>query len=243
MTVESDIQFLIQLSRKDMEMKENNRLLETAPLMVGKLDKEVSDMDAHYAEAEAELLKLKKENARLELDVKDDRAAIEKKKNELLTVKDNKEYAAKTAEIQFREKKIDQHELRILEIMELIEIEKKEVAAATEKINTEKEAKLTARKDWEDRIGEANARLIGLDEEKAITLPLLSERIRMRYERILKVKGDSGVSNLIGDVCQGCFSRVPPQQAHEIRRNDSIHTCEACGRMLIFFPLDEEPDS
>ncbi len=243
MTVESDIQFLIQLSRKDLEMKENNRLLETAPLMISKLDKEVSDMDAHYAEAEAELLKLKKEDARLELDVKDDRAAIEKKKNELLTAKDNKEYAAKTAEIQFLEKKIDQNELRILEIMELMEVEKKEVAAATEQINTEKEAKLIARKDWEDRIGEANARLAQLLEEKTITMPLLSERIRMRYERLLKVKGDSGVSNLIGDVCQGCFSRVPPQQAHEIRRNDSIRTCEACGRILIYFPVDEEPDS
>lgn len=243
MTVESDIQFLIQLSRKDLEMRENNRLLETAPFMISKLDKEVSDMDAHYAEAEAELLKLKKENIRLELDIKDDRAAIDKKKNELLTAKDNKEYAAKTGEIQFLEKKIDKNELRILDIMELTEAEKKEVAAATEKINTEKEAKLIAKKDWEDKVEEANARLAELVEEKTVTLPLLSERIRMRYERILKVKRDSGVSNLIGDVCQGCFSRVPPQQAHEIRRNNTIQTCEACGRILIYFPIDEETDS
>ena len=243
MTVESDIQFLIQLSRKDLEMRENNRLLETAPFMISKLDKEVSDMDAHYAEAEAELLKLKKENTRLELDIKDDRAAIDKKKNELLTAKDNKEYAAKTGEIQFLEKKIDKNELRILDIMELTEAEKKEVAAATEKINTEKEAKLIAKKDWEDKVEEANARLAELVEEKTVTLPLLSERIRMRYERILKVKRDSGVSNLIGDVCQGCFSRVPPQQAHEIRRNNTIQTCEACGRILIYFPIDEETDS
>ena len=45
MTVESDIQFLIQLAQKDLEMKENKRLLETAPLTIRKLEKEVSDMD------------------------------------------------------------------------------------------------------------------------------------------------------------------------------------------------------
>jgi predicted nucleic acid-binding Zn-ribbon protein len=78
-----------------------------------------------------------------------------------------------------------------------------------------------------------------LEEEKSRTLPLLSEKIRKRYERILKVKKDSGVANLIGDVCQGCFSRVPPQHAHEVRRNDTILTCEACGRILIYFETDQ----
>lgn len=243
MTVESDIQFLIQLSRKDLEMKENRRLLETAPLTIRKLEKEVSDMDAHYTAAEAELEKLKKEKVRLEVDVKDERAAIVKKQNEQLAAKDNKEYAAKTSEIQFLEKKIDKHESRILELMDLMEAENKEVAAATEIINSEKDAKLSAKKDWEDKIERAKAALVILEEEKAKTLPLLTERIRNRYERILKVKGDSGVANLIGDVCQGCFSRVPPQHAHEVRRNDSILTCEACGRIMIYFPIDEELDS
>ncbi len=242
MTVESDIQFLIQLSRKDLEMQENKRLLETAPLTISRLDKEVREMDEHYTAAEAELEKLKKEKVQLELDVKHERAAIDKKKNEQLTAKDNKEYAAKTSEIQFLEKKIDQHESRILELLDMMEAEKKEVEAATEIINTEKDAKLAAKKDWEDKIEEAKAVLVILEEEKARTLPLMTDKIRNRYERILKVKGDSGVANLIGDVCQGCFSRVPPQHAHEVRRNDTILTCEACGRIMIYFPVDEGQD-
>ncbi len=242
MTVESDIQFLIQLSQKELQIIEAGRLLETAPGMITKLDKEVEEMESRYAEAEAELLKLKKENLSLETAIKDDRAGIQAKKNEQLKVKDNKEYTAKTNEIQFLEKKIDKAEMRILEIMELVEAEKNEVAAATEKINTEKENKLVARKDWEDRIEEANEALARLKEEKEKTLPLLSDRVRTRYLRILKGKGDSGVANLIGNVCQGCFTRIPPQQAHEVRRNDAIRTCEACGRILIYFPIDEEPE-
>jgi len=243
MTVESDIQFLIQLAQKDLEMKENKRLLETAPLTIRKLEKEVSDMEERYAEAEAEMQKFKKEQVRLTGDAKDERAAIEVKKNELLTAKDNKEYAAKTSEIQFLEKKIDGHENRILELLDLIDDESKEVEAATEKINTEEDAKLTAKKDWEDKIEKAKAMLVMLEEEKSKTLPLLSERVRNRYQRLLKVKKDSGVANLLGDVCQGCFSRVPQQHAHEVRRNDAILTCEACGRILIFFDADQGLDS
>ncbi len=243
MTVESDIQFLIQLSQKELQLKETGRLLETAPSMITKLDKEVEEMESRYAEAEAELLKLKKENLNLETGINDDRAGIQAKKNEQLKAKDNKEYTAKTNEIQFLEKKIDKAEMRILEIMELVEAEKKEVAAATEKINNEKEDKLVARTDWEDRIEEANEALARLTEEKKKTLPLLSDRVRTQYVRILKGKGDSGVSNLIGNVCQGCFTRIPPQQAHEVRRNDAIRTCEECGRILIYFPIDEEPEA
>ena len=243
MTVESDIQFLIQLAQKDLEIKENKRLLETAPLTIRKLEKEVSDMDSHYTEAEAEMEKLKREKIRLDVDIKDERAAIVKKQKEQLAVHDNKEYAAKTSEIQFLEKKIDQHESRILELLDLMEAEQKEVDEATEKINNEKDAKLAAKKDWEEKIEVAKAALSRLQEDKVKTLPLLSESIRNRYERILKVKGDSGVANLIGNVCQGCFSRVPPQHAHEIRRNDTILTCEACGRIMIYFPVDDGQDS
>jgi predicted nucleic acid-binding Zn-ribbon protein len=243
MTVESDIQFLIQLSQKELQIKEAGRLLETAPGMITKLDKEVEEMESRYAEAEAELLKLKKENLSLETGINDDRAGIQAKKNEQLKAKDNKEYTAKTLEIQFLEKKIDKAEMRILEIMELVEAEKMEFAAATEKINTEKESKLVARKDWEDRIEEEKETLARLTEEKEKTLPLLSDRVRTRYVRILKGKGDSGVANLIGNVCQGCFTRIPPQQAHEVRRNNAIRTCEACGRILIYFPIDEEPEA
>ena len=44
MTVESDIQFLIQLSQKELQIKESGRLLETAPSMISILDKEVEAM-------------------------------------------------------------------------------------------------------------------------------------------------------------------------------------------------------
>ena len=125
MTVESDIQFLIKLAQEELQMKENRRLIETAPLTIRKLEQEVSDMDERYTEAETELDKLKKEKIRLDGDVKDDRAAIVAKKNELLNVSGNKEYAAKTSEIQFLENKIDGHENRILEILDLTEAEKK----------------------------------------------------------------------------------------------------------------------
>ncbi|MCK4597869.1 hypothetical protein KAU04_07495 [bacterium] len=32
--------------------------------------------------------------------------------------------------------------------------------------------------------------------------------------------------------CGGCFKTLPPQKIQEVRRTDSILTCENCGRIL-----------
>jgi predicted nucleic acid-binding Zn-ribbon protein len=243
MTVHDDIQFLIQVARMDLNMKEHNRFLEKTPARIKAIDKEIRDMEERYKEAEAKMEKYKREKIRLDNDVKDDRAKIDDKKTEMLSVNDNTEYRARMAEIQYLEKKIDKEEERILELLDLMEAEKKEVESATEKINSDRDTKLMEKNDLEDGIEVARQELGKLSEEKKRILPLLSDRIRNRYERILRVKGDSGVSNLLEDVCQGCYSRVPPQKAHEVRRNDSIITCEACGRILIYFPVEEKRET
>jgi predicted nucleic acid-binding Zn-ribbon protein len=240
MTVQEDIQFLIQLARMDLGMKEKKRFLESAPMKIKEINREVKEMEERYKEAEEKMEKLKKEKAGLDRDVKDDRAKIEEKKTEMLSVKDNTEYRARLSEIQFLEKKIDNEEERILELLDLMESESKNVAGATEKISSERDVRLGEKADIERSMEEASGELDRIGEEKDRILPQLSDRIRKRYERILNVKGDSGVSNLIDDICQGCYSRVPPQKAHEIRRNDTILTCEACGRILVYFPVERE---
>ncbi|MCX5754289.1 MAG: C4-type zinc ribbon domain-containing protein [Candidatus Krumholzibacteria bacterium] len=45
------------------------------------------------------------------------------------------------------------------------------------------------------------------------------------------------MANLLGDICQGCYSRVPPQRAVEVRRNDQIMNCEVCGRILVHYEV------
>ncbi|UCH85816.1 MAG: hypothetical protein JSW50_09170 [Candidatus Latescibacterota bacterium] len=47
--------------------------------------------------------------------------------------------------------------------------------------------------------------------------------------------GDFAVTHVEDEICQGCFSRVPPQLALEVKNNDQIITCQACGRILVHY--------
>jgi len=237
-TADEDIRFLIQIVKKDLELRENRNILENHPGKIAGIDRKLRQMEERYGEASGALDKLNKEKIRLDQDVEYDNQKIAEKKNEQLSVKNNEEYRAKSLEIDFLVKKIDREESRILEILEEMEAKKKDVEEVTRQIDSEKDALQAERDRLVSAMESAEARLKQLDDEKSRILPVLSDRVRKRYERILKAKGDSGVANLIEDVCQGCYSRVPPQKAHEVRRNDSIITCEACGRILVHYPVD-----
>ena len=53
------------------------------------------------------------------------------------------------------------------------------------------------------------------------------------YDRIRKAKDGKAVVPVSRNSCGGCFNRVPPQKVLELRKNDSMLTCERCGRILI----------
>ena len=75
-----------------------------------------------------------------------------------------------------------------------------------------------------EKLAEARAELI-----QKISKPLLFhyEKIKKRYKRaIVPVKGD---------VCLGCFMRVPTQLLTRGRSDREVITCEGCGRVLYWY--------
>lgn len=236
--VEDDIQLLIQIVRKDVDIQELRKFLETAPGKIKGIDSKIKQIEADLVEVQEAVERLNKERRHLEGEIDAQNAKLDRKRAESKDVNSNEAFRALNKEIDYLEKMIYKEEERVLEILEQGEGKKRELDAASAKTNEEK-AELSGRKEKLEReITESQNRLKILEDEKLRILPHLSERIRMLYERILRVKGDSGVANLVGDICQGCYSRVPPQKAHEVRKNSQIITCEVCGRILVYYPLD-----
>jgi predicted nucleic acid-binding Zn-ribbon protein len=42
-----------------------------------------------------------------------------------------------------------------------------------------------------------------------------------------------------GGICQGCYMNIPPQLSNEIIRNDKVHLCPSCQRILYVKPVAE----
>jgi hypothetical protein len=236
-TVEEDVQFLIQIVKKDMEIKEKKKLLDAVPPRIKAIDREIKNMDESLGDTKHIIEKLDVEKRHIELELKTHHAELNKKKEEQAVIRDNKLYRAIMMEMEYITKKVDQAEERMLAILDEGDVRRDEIRILTEKMSVERGA-LIAEKDR--LVKEASAaddsRKI-LEDEKLRILPHISEEIRRLYARIKTAKGDSGVANLTGDICQGCYSRVPPQRAFEVRRNDQIMNCEVCGRILVHYEV------
>jgi predicted nucleic acid-binding Zn-ribbon protein len=233
--VEEDIQYLIQIVKKDTEIKERKRVLGTIPPRIKVIDRELRRMDDDLAETRRSLEKLEAEKRHIDQELKVHQAELAKKREEQRVVKDNKAFRAINAEIEYINKKVDQAEERMLIILEEGEARKKEIKVLTDRIDSEKSTLVAEKEKLEREMNETDDALKILEDEKVRILPHISEEIRRLYKRILVAKGDSGVANLAGDICQGCYSRVPPQKAHEVRKNDQILKCEVCGRILVYY--------
>jgi predicted nucleic acid-binding Zn-ribbon protein len=236
--IEDDIQLLIQIVKKDVQIEERKKFLEGAPEKIGEIDAKINEMEDEFNEIKEGLERLNKERRHLEGDIETQNAKLQQKKLESSNIKSNEAFRAITKEIEYLEKMIYKEEERVLEILEQSETKRKEIEEIGKKFEGEKAALLEDRKRLELLKEKYEQQLQIFRDEKERVLPHLSEQIKNLYNRITSVKGDSGVANLVEDICQGCYSRVPPQKAHEVRRNDRIITCEVCGRILVFFPID-----
>ena len=52
------------------------------------------------------------------------------------------------------------------------------------------------------------------------------------YERILEKRSDGALAPVAGKVCQGCFTRLPPQWINMIQIDKELVTCPQCGRIV-----------
>jgi uncharacterized protein len=236
-TVEEDIQFLIQIVKKDLEIKEKKKLLDAMPPRIRAIDRDVKKMDEGLGDTKRIVEKLDAEKRHIEMELKTHHEALEKKKEEQRIIRDNKLYRALTLEIEFINKKVDQAEERMLAILEEGEVRRNEMRVLTEKMSHERSALVAERDRLLREASAVDDSLKIIEDEKLRILPHISEEIRRLYTRIRAAKGDSGVANLLGDICQGCYSRVPPQRAVEVRRNDQIMNCEVCGRILVHYEV------
>lgn len=235
MDLRREIHLLVTIAKLDAEL--NACRVESAQLPDGiaKLDRAIKSIDKALAEADAHFEAMKKEKRSLEQRVQDDNEKLKKLKLQLMEVKKNEEYQAILHEISFVEKTIDANEERLLMIMDEVDQQGVETGEFKKKKVEEQKTLSSEKAGLEARLEALKKETVRLDGEKPKILAEIDPQIRKRYDRILAKLHDFAVTHIDGEVCQGCHSRIPPQAALEVRRNDQIITCQACGRILVHY--------
>jgi len=230
------LQALIALQKLDSAADAARKRQAELPTAEGAIAARLTDAQVATDAAKARLVDNQSRRRALEKDVAVVDARLARFNDHKAAVKTNQEYTALLHEIDTAKGEKDGIEEKILILME-------EADAIASEIKTAEAALATAKQEGDEARASLSSESKALDEElrrlasartgetSAIDAPLLA-----RYEQLLKGRKGVAVAAMTGETCSACFVRLRPHVAQMIRRNDDIHQCESCQRILYYDP-------
>jgi predicted nucleic acid-binding Zn-ribbon protein len=233
--VQRDLFLLISIAKVDAALHAARTELEALPGQVDKIGRSLEVIEGRERESAEQVDEMTKERRALEQLVEDNAEKVKKYRIQLMEVKTNKEYTAMLHEIEHIEKDTDAKEERLLVLMDELDQETDQSDSLLEDGKKERAGLKEKRSKLEERVKLLEVEVQKLESEKPRLLAELDPHLTSKYKRILARLHDYAVTNVVDETCQGCFTRIPPQLVVEVRRNERIIACEACGRILVHY--------
>ena len=154
-------------------------------------------------------------------------------------IKNSRELAALQREIDLIKQSNGEREEELIRLMEDLDRAKSLIKAKEDEV-----AALQA--EWERSQSELTTQLTGIEQavsEAAARRQVIAAKVAKdlisRYEMIFSRRGGNAVVEVSGGICQGCYMNIPPQLWNEIIRNEKVHLCPSCQRILYYKPGEE----
>jgi len=231
-TVKEQIDLLIKLQEKDRELNELRWQMREGPERLRGLEKELEAHAEDVGGDKSRIQELKKAQRNYEAEIEDGLAHIRKSRGQLMNIKNNKEYRALLKEIEEAEKGNADKEDRILDCLEelenlnkRLEANEKNLSAMQERLEDEKEAvaKEVARIEEE---------LSDMEKYREKLLKTIAPKLIEKYEQIKARNGGVAVALVNNATCSECHLSIPPQMYNELQRQDALHFCPNCYRII-----------
>ena len=228
----AQIEILASLQTVDREIKEQTGRKQD---FLSEIEAKEKEIRAKKREIEALTVGFsEKERLRLEKDrvFQDEGKKATDKRMRMNRIKNIKELQALQREIDLTRQANGELEEEIIRIMQEIDVIKAQIQT--------KEAEMaTLQEQWRKQQKELEEQIHGIDEavshavmrRQGIASQVTGDLIS-RYELIFSRRGGTAVVQVSAGICQGCYMNIPPQLWNEIIRNEKLHLCPSCGRIL-----------
>ncbi|MBK5719436.1 hypothetical protein JGH11_00990 [Dysgonomonas sp. Marseille-P4677] len=233
-TVEEKLKTLYSLQQKLSEIDNIKILRGELPLEVADLEDEIIGLETRIKKYEAELKESDTTVSHQKQKAKDSALKIEKYKEQLDNVRNNREFDHLSKEIEFETLEIELSEKRTREFAQ----ESKNLSEQIEKSKVflvERTADLTQKKEELDNIvAETKQQEEQLREDVKEIETDVEPRLLQAFKRIRKsARNGLAVVCIERGACGGCFNKIPPQKQMDIKMGKKIIVCEYCGRIMI----------
>ena len=229
--MKQQIQFLLELHRFDTKVYEHREFLEKIPEELSTLEKEAGKGQSALLELAQKIGILEKEKGTKERDVEISETRLKEFQEKLSQIKTNKEYQAATKEVTETKKINKAREDQILELMNQIEILKKEKGELEGSVQISQAAYEKKKQEFEGESEKYRRQIQEFEEEGKKNASHIEPSVLNQYQRIRTLRTDA-VTAVQGRTCQGCHMQIPPQLLIEIQKIKKLYHCPTCHRIL-----------
>jgi len=233
----SELSHLISLQDADVEIKRLKEEIESLPARRAELERQFAESVKEYLAIKQELEDSRASRRRLEGELEHEQQKHQKFKNDLMKATNEREYTTAVREIDVTRKAISALETEVLKLMERIEKLDAQVAERTPEMESRRVEIDRQLKEWLATADANQQRLETLRAERGPMIQSLSPDARATYERLSKMRSGFALAEARDYSCMACRMKIRPQVFADIRKGDSIITCESCGRIL-YIKLD-----
>jgi uncharacterized protein len=184
--------------------------------------------------AKHQLKQNESDRKKLELEIEAKKLLIEKYSVQQFQTRKNEEYRALAHEIEGCKHAIAELEDQILELMERADVLQTTAAAALKNYEDAKRVVDKQTGDLGIREQHLQRELASLEKDRSGLVDAVEEVARLRYERLLKSKGEKALVGVAHSVCGGCHMKLPPQIILSCQGGQELVGCPNCGRLLFY---------
>lgn len=233
-TIEQKLRSLYLLQQIDTKIDQLRTLRGELPMEVNDLEDEIIGLETRLEKYNEDLTALKKLIGEKQAFIKDANALKAKYEQQLMGVKNSREYDALSKEVEIQGLEIQIAEKKIREFNVQIEQRSSELQRLSDELAGRK-------KDLDNKKTELNGIIAETEKEEQDLIVNSKKAEKHIEERLLtayhRIRGSSrnglAVVTVQRDACGGCFNQIPPQRQMDIRTRKKIAICEHCGRVLV----------
>jgi predicted nucleic acid-binding Zn-ribbon protein len=232
--VEEKLKNLYQLQTTLSAIDEKRALRGELPLEVQDLEDDIVGLTTRIEKIKAEVEDYKAAVVIKKGEIEKANIIVNKYKDQLNEVKNNREYDTLSKEIEFKTLEIELCEKKINEAKAKVEERTADLERAQETLD-ERQKDLEEKKDELDEIMQETREEEEKLKEKAKEIEQRIEpRLLTSFKRIRKnARNGLGIVYVQRDACGGCFNKIPPQRQLDVKMHKKIIVCEYCGRIIV----------
>ncbi|MBO0858920.1 MAG: hypothetical protein J2P21_10700 [Chloracidobacterium sp.] len=230
----SELSHLISLQDVDIVIKRLTEEVESLPTRSDQLERQFAEAFKEYLAIKRELEDAQAARRRLEGELDLEQQKSQKFKNDLMKATNEREYATAVREIDVARKAISAFETEVLKLMERIEKLESQVTERAPEMESRRIEIDRQLKEWNESAGESRRKLEALKTERDTRMKALGQEARSTYQRLSRMRSGLALAEARDYSCMACRMTIRPQVFSDIRRGESIITCESCGRILYY---------